>query len=129
MDLDGESGFNGGKEIFEIFYPEIGMHAALHEYLRAALGNRLFDLFEYFFLGQDIGLGAVRIAVEGAEGAFIHADIGVIDIAVHDEGHEPLGVEPLPHAVREFPEGEEVGLSEQGQGLRRHQCVWPLIPW
>ena len=115
MDLDGEAGFDGGEKILEICYAEVRVNAALHEDLGSALLERFFDLPEYFVLGEQIGLGTVRFPVKCAESAFVHADIGIVDVAVNDERHQALGMESLAHAVSEFSQGQEIGILEQNK--------------
>jgi hypothetical protein len=64
------------------------MDTALHQYLRAALSDRLFYLLEDIVPAEHIGFRAVLGAVERAELAFIHADIGVVDIPINNECHD-----------------------------------------
>ena len=64
------------------------MMPALHEDLRAAQGEGLLDLLVDLIEGDDVGVGVVFDAVEGAELAIDVADVGVIDVAIDDVGDD-----------------------------------------
>ena len=74
----------------QLFVPvdaELGVVPALHEGAGAADCQRLLDLREDHLVRQDIALAHVaRLAVERAEVAVRHADVGVVDVPVDDVG-------------------------------------------
>jgi hypothetical protein len=121
VDLDREPGLDGREKLLEIIDAQVGVNTALHQYLRAALRNSLFDLPEDLIPAQHIGFRAVLCPIEGAKFAFIDADVGVIDITVYDKGDEPFGVQAFAHAVRKLAEGQEIGVDEQCETFRSVQ--------
>jgi hypothetical protein len=42
--------------------------------------------------------------IEVAEGAPGDAHVGVVDVAVHQEGNEALGMKSLPHSIGGLPQ-------------------------
>ena len=90
---------------------EVGVHAALQQDRGAVERDRLGDLLGELLAGQHVGVGRVGRAVEGAEAAAGDADVGVVDVAVDDEGDLALGHEPLAHGAGGLAEREEVGRA------------------
>ncbi len=77
----------------------------------------LLDLLVDFPLGEDIGVGGARLAVEGAEPAARDADVGVVDVAVDDVGGPVAGDEALAHFVGSRPHSEQVARAQQVEGF------------
>ena len=74
------------------------MQAALYHDLRAAGLDGFAHLGENGVIVQKVGVLMLLAAEEGAEPAFILADVGVVDIAVNDEGHriaKPLAADSV----------------------------------
>ena len=71
---------------------QVGVHAALQQDRRPLERDRLLDLRVELVGRQHVGVGVVGVAVEGAEAAARDADVGVVDVAVDDEGDLALGV-------------------------------------
>src|SRR6266540_5073667 len=115
MDLDCIARLDGSKQIFKIVNAEIGMNTSLHKDLCTTLCDRLLYLFENFVFGKYVCVGTVGFAVKRAEFAFIHADIGVVDVPINNEGHKPLRVKPLCYTVRKFSQGQQVSMLEYGE--------------
>ncbi len=116
---------DAAKQPLEPVDLEIGMNAALHQHARAAhlhgLGNLLVNLLEVedvAFVGAGIGLaGPGQRAVEGAEGAVLGAEVGVVDVAIDDVGDNALGVQAPAHRVGLESQADQVGRVEVIQGL------------
>ena len=95
------------------------VHAALHQDLIAAQGDRLLDLLVEHLARQDVGIGIAALAVEGAEVADGGADVGVVDVAVDVVGAIRLGMQPAADGVGGPAQGGQVAAVEQGAALPR----------
>jgi hypothetical protein len=90
-----EALFDAAEHFFVPVDFEVGMQASLHQHAGAAEFDGLAD---FFVDGVEIenvaffGGGAFERAVEGAEGAVLGAEVGVINVAVDDVGDYALGV-------------------------------------
>ena len=101
------------------------MKAALHQDAGAAHLLGLGDLLVDFFEVEDVALvGAGNIfsffgkgAVEGAEGAVLGAEVGVVDVAIDDVGDHVLGVKAATDGVGLEPQPDEVRGVEVVEGL------------
>ena len=102
-----------------------GMQAALHQDLVAAQRDGLADLLEQDVAVEDVGLGVVDLAVEGAEVADRGADVGVVDVPVDVVGAVRLGMEPLADGVGGAAEGEQVGRRGAARRPRRASAGGP----
>jgi hypothetical protein len=71
----------------------------LQENLDAADIDHLLDLAEDFVFVQRVALAAFGRVVERAELALHPADVGVVDVAPGDVGHDAARVLALPHEV------------------------------
>jgi len=90
-----EAPLDAGEEALEPVDFEVGMDAALHEDAGAAEFLGFGDLLVDFFEVEDVafaGLGPFERAIEGAEGAVLGAEVGVVDVAIDDVGDDALGV-------------------------------------
>ena len=75
---------------------EVGMQAALHQHAGAAEFDGLANLFVDGVELEDVALfrgRAFQRAIEGAEGAVLGAEVGVINVAVDDVGDRALGMQ------------------------------------
>ena len=79
--------------------------------------DQFLDLGEDRGVVEDVGVGRVGLAVEGAEPALGLADVGVVDVAVDDEGHPPVRVLLPADRVGQLADGEQVGFGQQPEGL------------
>ena len=131
----GEALLDAGEEAFEPVDFEIGMKAALHEDAGAAHLQGFGDLLVDFFEREDVALvGAGNVfaffgerAVEGAEGAVLGAEVGVVDVAIDDVGDDALGVEAAADGVGLEAQPDEVRGVEVIEGLlagQRHETVY-----
>src|ERR1035438_6264160 len=80
-----EALFNSAEEALEPVDFEVGMNAALHQHASAAHLQRLSDLVADDLEVEDVALVRPRSAerpVEGAEGAGLGAEDGVVEIAI-----------------------------------------------
>ena len=123
-----EALLDAGEEAFEPVDLEVGMKAALHQHAGAAhllgFGDLLVDLLEV----EDVALVGARIlallwerAVEGAEGAVLGAEIGVVDVAIDDVGDDALGVKAATDGVSLEAQPDEVRGVEVVEGLLASQ--------
>jgi hypothetical protein len=98
-----EALLDAAEEPLEPVDLEVGMDAALHQHAGAAhldgLGDLLVDRLEV----EDVALFRARPfgqrPVEGAEGAVLGAEVGVVDVAIDDVGDHALGVQAAAHGV------------------------------
>ena len=91
------------------------------------LGDLLVDLFEV----EDVafaGPGSFEGAVEGAEGAVLRAEVGVVDVAIDDVGDHALGVQAAAHGVGLKTQPDQVGRVEVVEGLRTRQRHMLILP-
>jgi len=91
VDIDIEPFLDRPEQVNIIKDIKARVKAALDEYLRAAERYRLLDLPEDRFTVKEIGIGILRVPPERAEGAFVDADIRIVDVAVNDKGADLLG--------------------------------------
>jgi len=99
---------------------EVGMQAALHEHAGAAELNGFADFFVDGVEVENVtvfGGGAFQRAVEGAEGAVLGAEIGVVDVAVDDVGDHALGMLGAADGVGFHADADEVVGVEEREGL------------
>ena len=96
--------------------PQIRVQPSLDHDLSAACLYGFLHFSEYGIVVQKIGILVLLPAEKGAEAAFVLADIGVVDIAVHDEGH---GVSET------FPPDGVCHLAEfHGVPMGQHFCCF-----
>ncbi|MCE2825911.1 MAG: hypothetical protein LW626_02330 [Verrucomicrobium sp.] len=118
--VDVESRVLGAHMVQQVEVPLLGelrVMATLQQHLGATEREGLLDLAVQLVEGEHVGVGVLLGAPEGAELAVDVADVGVVDVAVHDVGH---GLCPAP--VIGTPAGQPattVGQRPQfGQGQR-----------
>ena len=114
-----------GKDLLEPADVEVGRQSPLHHDRRAAQGQRLLDLAEDLVAAEQVALAAARRLVEGAEAAAREAVVGVIDVAVDDEGDVALRVQAAADFVGRRPQLEQVAVLEQLEGRSRREAVRP----
>ncbi len=66
---------------------------------------------------EQVGVRRPGFAVEGAEAALRGADVGVVDVAVDDEGHPAVGVPAPADGIGQLADGEQVDPGQQPEGL------------
>ena len=118
----GIAGLQVAEQFLVPFELERRVHAALHQDLVAAEGDRLLDLLVELLARQDVGVGVARLAVERAEVADRGADVGVVDVAVDVVGAVRLGVQPHRDRVGGPAELVQVAArnsSTPSSGVRR----------
>ena len=67
-------------------------------------------------------------AVEGAEGAVLRAEVGVVDVAIDDVGDDAFGVEAAAHGVSLEAQADQVGGVEVVEGLLAGQGHGLILP-
>ena len=90
------------------------MVTALHEHLCPTQRQSLFNLPVELIQGNDVGIGIFLTPPEGAELAVDVANVGVIDVAVHDVGH---GLRPAP--AQRTTTGQPTTTIRQSAQLRQ----------
>ena len=117
------------EEALEPVDLEVGMDAALHQYAGAAhlkgFGDLLVDLLEV----EDVAFFRARACerpVEGAEGAVLGAEVGVVDVAIDDVSDNALGVQAAAHSIGFKPKADQIGGVEIIKSLlatQRHSSI------
>ncbi len=95
----------------QIFVPlniKIGVQPALHQHAGAANGNGLIDAFFDLFDRVDVRFRLSRPPVKRAKCADDVANVGVIDVAIDDIGHDIARIFPLTHLVRREPDADKI---------------------
>ena len=96
---------------------ELGVQAALHHDAGAAQLDGLLDLAKDLLVAEQITLGRAQRPVEGAEIAAGGAEVGVIDVAVDDEGDIVAWQHPAAHGVRGRAHRDQLAALQQRQRL------------
>src|SRR6266852_1178498 len=96
---------------------EIGMNAALQQNARAAPGDEFLDLLADLLVGQQVAFWTGGLAIEGAEAAVDDTDIGVIDVAIYQEGHNTIGMAMLADGVGGCAQFVQVAFLEEPQSF------------
>jgi len=110
------------------------MDAALHQHAGAAhlegfgdLGVNRLEVEDVALVRARVGLaGARQRAIEGAEGAVLRAEVGVVDVAIDDVGDHALGMQAAAHFIGLEPQTDQVGRVEIIEGLLardRHRSI------
>ena len=82
--------------------------------MSAAEFKGLLDFIEKLFFAENICFRVFLIPPEGAEGAAVYADVGIIYIPVNDEGNNTPGMQFLPDFISHHAKTEKVGIFEKG---------------
>src|ERR1700721_3072678 len=85
------------QQIFVPFELQRWMIAALHQDLIAPKRDRLLDFLVQLFARQDVSVGVVRLAIEGAEIADSGANVGVVDVPIDVVSAVWLRMQPAAH--------------------------------
>ena len=125
----GKRCFHAAKKFFVPFDLQVRMQTALHQHAGAADLDRLADLLVDGLEIVDVTFGAAGPfrGVEGAEGAVLGAEIGVVDVAVDDVGGHALGMELATDRIGLHADADEVVGLEEVEGLGFGQCHAPLV--
>ncbi len=129
-----EALFDAAEEALEPVDLEIGVDAALHQHAGATHLDGLGDLLVNRLEVEDVALFGARVglagprqrAVEGAEGAVLGAEVGVVDVAIDDVGDHALGMQAAAHGVGLKAQADEVGGMEVVERLlagQRHTAI------
>lgn len=118
MDVEAGEFFADVRQQVEIpLFGQLGVMPTLHEDLVAAQRNGFLDLAVHFSVRNHVGVGVLLGAPEGAELAVNVADVGVVDVAVHDVGDR---VGPAP-AVRGDAVELAATISQRAQLFQRQR--------
>src|ERR1700757_1803588 len=125
-----------GEEPLKPINLELGMKTALHQHTRAAHLHRLSNLFVDLFKVEDVALRGTRIRfsgsgqrpIEGAEGAVLGAEVGVVDVAIDDVGDHAFRVQLAAHSVRFKSQADEVRGVEVVERLLAGQSHTLILP-
>ena len=116
---------------------QVGMQAALQQHAGAAQLDRLAHLVVDGVEVEDVALGrqlALQRPVEGAEGAVLGAEVGVVNVAVDDVGDHALGMQAAAHRVGLHTDADQVIGAKQlqrfsfGQGHRKITALCDILP-
>src|SRR5438105_4941852 len=91
--------FDVFQQVDIIIKLEIRMNAALQEDACAAPRQQFFDLFADLLGAQQVALWTCGLAIEGTEAAVDDADVGVVDVAVYQEGDDSFRVAALAEGI------------------------------
>ena len=87
----------------------------------AAQIDRLADFLEQDVAIEDVGVGVVDLAIEGAEVADRGAGVGVVDVAVDVVGAIRLGVQPPRDGIGRLADRGQIVGFEQCEAIRTVQ--------
>ena len=108
------------QQALKPFDLEIRMQAALHENAGATHGDCFCDFVVDGFEVEDVAFGsllAFEWTIEGTEGAVLGAEVGVVDVAIDDVGHNAFGMQLSAHGIGFHAETDEVVRVEVIEGL------------
>ncbi len=100
---------------------QVWVDAALHQHTCSAHLQRLGDLLVDLFELEDVafgGLGSLQRPIEGAEGAVLGAEVGVVDVAIDDVADHALGVKAA---------ADSIGLKAQADEVRGVEVIECLL--
>ena len=117
VDVDRVARLDAAEDLLEPADVEVRVQAALHHDGGAAERQRLLDLAVDVRLGEQVALPAPRLLVEGAEAAAGEAVVGVVDVAVDDEGDLVAGVQAATDGVGAGAGAQQVAALEQRERL------------
>ena len=123
-----EALLDAGEEVFEPVDLEVGVDAALHEDAGAAHLDGLADLVVDGVEVEDVAFGgelALERPIEGAEGAVLGAEVGVVDVAVDDVADHAFGMKAAADGVGLHADADEVVGGEAIESLlagNAHRC-------
>ena len=98
---------------------QLGIEAALEQYLYAALVDRVFNLGEDFLVAVEISLITARGAVERAELASDPADVGVVENPPDDISHHIVRCLLQPLKVGQRTKFQQVLVVEEEERVLR----------
>ncbi|MFT3685561.1 MAG: hypothetical protein QM783_11635 [Phycisphaerales bacterium] len=101
---------------------EGGVHAALHQDLRAADGLQLGDLLVDLLVAERVRVGIALVALEGTEGALGVADVGVVDVAVDDVRANAIAVDAASGRVSVTAERVSAAMTQHLDALIRREA-------
>ena len=125
-----EALLDAAEERLEPVDLEVRVDAALHQHTSAAHLNRLADLVVDGVEVEDVAFGgelALQRPVEGAEGAVLGAEVGVVDVAVNDVADHAFGVEASADRVGFHTDADEVVGGEAVQSLLAGNAQGPIL--
>ena len=103
----------GSQQVNVIIEVEVRVEAALHQYLGAAMFDRLPYLFEKHPPGQYIGVLISLVPVKCAELTLVNTDVRVIYIPVYDKADISLRMESFPDIISHHSQAEKVGVFQK----------------
>ena len=123
MQGDRVAGLDRGEQVLVVGDGQLGVVPALEHDLGGAPVQGLLHPLEDLLRGAPVALLVPREAVEGAEGALDDADVGVVDVAVDDEGGVALGEAPPADGVRDLADALQVAVLAGGRGRPPRRCA------
>ena len=106
-----EALLHAAEQVFVPLDLQVGMQAALQQDAGAAQLHRLPHLVVNRFEVEDVAFLrqlALQRAIEGAEGAVLGAEVGVVDVAVDDVGDHAFGMQLAAHRVGFHADADQV---------------------
>ncbi len=113
--VDGISRLELAKHPFVPLERQVRVHAALQQDRRTLERDGLLDLRVELVGREDVRVGVVGVAIERAEAAAGDAHVGVVDVAVDDEGDLAFGVQARSHLRGRRGQVEHRRVLEQGE--------------
>ncbi len=127
VDLDMWEALADAVEQFQVpVEGQVGVHAALHEDLGAADVAEFLHLLVQLFVFECVGVVLVALTLEGTEDALGGADVGVVDVAVDDEGADMVAVDYAAACVGIASQRVQGGAGQEFKPLLGGQAGLPL---
>ncbi len=125
VQVDGEPGLDGPKQVLIPIDLQIGVQTALHKDAGTPNVDGFLDLLEDDFPRQNVPFLVPQRPVEGAEAAILGAKVGVVDVAIDDIGNHTLGMQPPAQRVGSHADADEVVGPEKVASFGRRKHLAP----
>ena len=101
------------EQLLEPVNGQSRVQAPLHQQLGAVMVDQFLDLGKDGVSIKQIGVGIASITVKSAETALRIANIGVIDIAINNEGYAVVGMFVFANQVGQLADFQQISLGQQ----------------
>ena len=108
---------------------QLRMMPPLQQHLNPAMVHEFLQFRTHLLGREHVGVGVLLRPHERAKRAEYVADVRVVDIAIHDIGHDPLRMQASPHRVRQRPQLRQRQrlIQRQRLGCRHPAAVERLL--